>query len=104
MGGIRYEKLNKIASLIWGWCEERNLWISASYIRSKDNIVDDFESRRLEPETEYRLSDTEFKKIVREFGNPEIDLFASRINKKCKKYVSWLRDPGSVAVDAFTLP
>ena len=104
MGGIRYENLNKIARSIWGWCEERNLCTFASYIRSKDNIVADFESRRLEPETEYRLSDTAFKKIVREFGNPEIDLFASRINKKCEKYVSWIRNPGSAAVDALTLP
>ena len=30
-------------------------------------------------------------------------IFVSRINKKCDKYISWLRDPGSLAVDAFTI-
>lgn len=32
-----------------------------------------------------------------------MDLFASNINNKCDEYVSWRKDPGSVAVDAFTL-
>lgn len=35
------------------------------------------------------------------FGNPDIDLFASRINKKCHKYVYWKQDPGTIGVDAF---
>ena len=35
---------------------------------------------------------------------PDIDLFASRINYKCKKYVSYQPDPGAYAVDAFHLP
>ena len=34
---------------------------------------------------------------------PDIDLFASRINYKCKKYVSYQTDPGAYAVDAFHL-
>ena len=29
--------------------------------------------------------------------------FASLINNKCDNYVSWLPNPGSVTVDAFTL-
>nr|CAH7751247.1 unnamed protein product [Callosobruchus chinensis] len=34
---------------------------------------------------------------------PEIDLFASYLNKKCECFVSWLADPESIAVDAFTI-
>ena len=34
---------------------------------------------------------------------PDIDLFASRINYKCKKSVSYQPDPGAYAVDAFHL-
>lgn len=33
----------------------------------------------------------------------DIDLFASRINYKCKKYVSYQPVPGAYAVDAFHL-
>lgn len=41
--------------------------------------------------------------MARSFGPFDIDLFASSINNKCNLYVSWFPDPGSVAVDAFTL-
>lgn len=101
-GGVRFPKLAKIAKQIWQWCEARNLWIFASYIASKDNIEADFESRRLEPETEYALAYSAYDQIISEFGNPEIDLFANRTNTKCTKYFSWKKDPGSIGIDAFT--
>lgn len=34
---------------------------------------------------------------------PEIDLFASRLNTQCPKYVSYRPDPLAFAIDAFTL-
>lgn len=103
MGGIRFKNLNNLAHLIWDWCEQRNIWIFASYIKSKDNFKADKESRRLEPETEFSLNNSTFKIIKNNFGKPDIDLFASRSNKKCELYVSWFRDPNSCAIDAFTL-
>lgn len=99
----RYEGLSSLAREIWQWCERREIWIAASYIPSKENAEADFESRRLQPETEYELDDAAFQKIIRVFGQLEIDLFASRANTKCRKYVSWRKDPGSFAIDAFTL-
>lgn len=103
MGGIKFENLNFLAKSIWTWCEKRNIWIYASYISSKENTVADHESRRLETEIEYSLSHKAFKQICSTFGNPEIDIFASRINAKCAKYISWKPDPGSITVDAFTI-
>nr|CAH7731120.1 unnamed protein product [Callosobruchus chinensis] len=35
--------------------------------------------------------------------NPRIDLFASKLNAKCKIYASWGPDPDSTYVDAFTI-
>lgn len=102
MGGIRFQKLSELAKRIWE-CEERNLWVFASYIHSKENTEADTESRRLEPETEFALSHTAFQTIIRRFGRPNVDLFASRTNSKCSRYVSWLRDPDAAAVDAFTI-
>lgn len=52
---------------------------------------------------EFELSDVAFRKIINKFGYPNIDLFATRINVKCKDYVSWTKDPESIAVDAFTI-
>ena len=103
MRDSRYEGLSSLAREIWQWCERRDIWIIASYIPSKENVEADQESRRLQPETELELDDRVFRKIVNIFGQPEIDLFASRANAKCRRYVSWRKDPGSVAIDAFTM-
>lgn len=103
MGGVQLQKLSNLAKKIWKWCEARNIWIFASYISSRENVEADEESRKLKGNTEFQMSVEGFKLIVDTFGNPDIDLFASRTNAKCKKYISWKKDPHSVAVDAFTI-
>nr|CAI5851674.1 unnamed protein product [Callosobruchus analis] len=103
MGSVRFPKLNNLARRTWQWCMKRNIWLYASYIPSHQNLEADEESRILPPETEWSLHIQAFKNISRKLGTPHIDLFATRHNPKCGKYVSWLRDPGAIAVDAFTL-
>ena len=34
-----------------------------------------------------------------QFGKPEVDLFASHLNTKCTKYVSYKPDPGAFHVN-----
>lgn len=102
-GGIQYPHLNDIAREIWQWCEHRQLHIFASYIKSKENREADKESRRTNIDTEWSLSSSAFKIITDSFGHPHIDLFASRLNAKCRNYVSWRRDPHALNIDAFTL-
>lgn len=103
MGSIRFPQLNLLARDIWQWCELRNIFLFASYINSKSNLQADAESRVVEEDTEWALSHEAFATIQRNLGPPDVDLFASSINKKCSTYVSWRRDPGSLAIDAFTL-
>lgn len=103
MGGVQYPHLNEITKEIWQWCEKRHNWIFASYINSKENKDADMESRVLSPETEWELAPFAFNDIQQNFGYPCIDLFASNINSKCRRYISWYRDPDSIAVDAFTV-
>lgn len=103
MGGVQFPHLTELSRSIWQWCEEREIWLFASYINSKENVVADFESRKINPDIELQLSDLEYKSITASFGEPTIDLFASRINAKCDKYVSWGRDPDAFSIDAFTL-
>lgn len=103
MGGIQFPHLTQVAKDIWQWCENRKLFIFASYIKSADNKVADFESRRVHPDIEWELSNSAYQKIIAKFGTPQIDLFASRINNKCAKYVSWNRDPDAWAINAFTI-
>lgn len=67
------------------------------------NVIADRESRRSDTDTEWSLSDHAFDFIFDKWGPFDIDLFASLLNAKCDRYISWVPDPGSLAVDAFTL-
>ncbi|KAI8432501.1 hypothetical protein MSG28_004882 [Choristoneura fumiferana] len=94
MGGIQFPHLNDVTRQLWKWCESRNIWIYASYVNTKDNIAD-AESRKIN--IEWELSKDAYQIIITTFGVPSIDLFASRINTKCKKFISWKRDPEAFA-------
>ena len=60
-------------------------------------------SRNFSETTEWKLSTYLFQKISRMFGNPKVDLFASRINYQIHKYISWKPDPKALAIDAFSI-
>lgn len=76
---------------------------TALYISSAENFEADVESRRRETDTEWELSEQAYSTIVHKLGCPSIDLFATRVNKKCSNFVSWFPDPEAVNVDAFTI-
>lgn len=57
MGGIKYPKLNAIAREIWQWCKDRNIFLYASYIESKDSHHAYIEYPKLFPETEWEVAD-----------------------------------------------
>lgn len=84
MGGLRFPHLNSLSKSLWQFCEERNIFVFASYVSSQDNKIADAESRRQHPDTE---SDVVFNIIVIQLGVPDIDLFASRTNNKCHRYM-----------------
>ena len=47
MFGVRIQKFNKLASLIWQWAEAKNISLRAAYIPSKENMNADRLSRIL---------------------------------------------------------
>ncbi|KYN22429.1 hypothetical protein ALC57_05173 [Trachymyrmex cornetzi] len=102
-GSVKFPHLSALAKDIWQWCETRNLFLFASYIPPADNFIADEESRRTDTDTEWSLSVLAFDVICQRFGHPEVDLFASTLNAKCECYLSWFPDPGTWAVDAFTI-
>lgn len=102
MGKVRFMSLSDLSRQIWSWCEKRKLWVFASYIKSSDNANADRESRWSYIGTEWGLATYAYKKVIKALGVPEIDLFASRIDKECPRYFSWKADPEAVNVDAFT--
>lgn len=102
-GGVKFPHLSELARKIWQWCENRKIWIVASYIASKENVDADTASRDTNLDTEWELAGKYFRKIVKKFGTCTIDLFASRINTKCKTFCSRYPDPEASVVDAFTI-
>ena len=52
-------------------------------------------------ESEWQLDTKVFRLIDHTVGSLEIDLFASRLNHQCDKYISWHPDPWAIAIDFF---
>jgi len=103
MGGSHSEQCNDEAREIWLWCIENNIWLTIAHIPGRLNIEADAESRIFSDQTEWKLCPRAFAKICEQFGTPDIDLFASRLNYQCENYVAWRPDPGAVAINAFTV-
>ena len=79
------------------------LHISAAHILGKEHFEADKNSRKFQDATEWQLNPKIYKAVCDTFGTPEIDLFASRINRQTEKYVSWKPEPEAFAVDAFSI-
>ena len=100
-GGINSKKCNEIAKEIWLRCFKNNSLISAAHISGKQNTEADKFSRKINNNTEWQLNPKIFIEVTNKFGSPEIDLFATRINRQLQNYVSWPCEPEVTAVDAF---
>lgn len=102
MGGkshLRHELTRKI----WLWCIDRNIWLAVNHVPGAKNVIADELSRKLSMDTEWSLDYHVFPEICSMFGKPSIDLFASRLNDKLLKYVSFLPGPTACAIDSFNM-
>ena len=97
--------LNALSREIWFWCLTRNIFVTAVHIPGQKNIHADYFSQIFNDRTEWSLHPTVYQWATeRLLVNPRIDLFATHLNTKCDRYVSWQPDPGAVATDAFSFP
>ena len=105
MGSIHSPNCNAITKCIWEWAISRNIWLTASHLPGVLNKEADFESRKNDVRTEWKLSTLHFTEIVKYFRfEPEIEIFfASRANTQLEKYISYHPDPGSIAVNSFSV-
>ena len=103
MGGTHSKPCNKVAREIWLWCLKRKIWLTATHIPGIKNEPADRFSRKFRDRTEWQLNRSIFKLLVKRWGRPEIDLFASRHNYQLKPFVSWHADPDAFATDAMSL-
>jgi len=103
MGGTHSMECNSVAKEIWLFCITREIWLSAAHIPGKDNIQADKESRVFNDNKEWMLRPDIFQHVTKLWGEPTIDLFASRLNAQVACYASWRPDPGATYVDAFSI-
>lgn len=101
--GGKKRALNNLATDIWSWCINRNIHLSIGFVSGVLNSEADKLSRKINDDLEWTLDNNIFQSIVDRFGQPDIDLFASRLNHKLDKYVSYTPDPHAFAVDAFSI-
>ncbi|XP_041435826.1 uncharacterized protein LOC121399363 [Xenopus laevis] len=103
-GGTRSRQALQEVSQILSWAEKHNATLSAIYIPGLENWEADYLSRQTLDPGEWSLKQEVFTLITERWGIPEIDLMASRVNRKVQQFMSRCRDPLALAVDAMTAP
>ena len=103
MGGSKSPICNSIAKATWLRCIDKNIGISAEHLPGSENVVADKESRVFNDFTEWMLNKDVFSELIKIHNSPDIDLFASRLNKQVERFVSWKPDPDAIFIDEFTI-
>ena len=103
MGGTKSPECNDLASESWRLAQKFNCHLSACHIPGQHNLLADYKSRQFHDSAEWSLHPKIFDYIVKKFGLPNVDLFASHENFQIKPYVSWMPDPAASAIDAFSI-
>ena len=104
MGTSHSESGNRLTFTVWEWCRKRGVWISAAHIPGVLNTEVDEESRKINSNSEWKLDSRVLQSTLTQLKfTPSVDLFASRLNARYERYVSFRPDPEAFAVDAFSL-
>lgn len=86
---------NILMKEVWDWCHSKRISLSAEHLPGV------WQSRNIKDSSNWSLNQDIFNQIHALMGPLKIGLFASRLNFKLKRFVSWKQDPLSFATDAF---
>ncbi|CAJ0955193.1 unnamed protein product [Ranitomeya imitator] len=103
-GGTRSRSLMNVTNHIFQMAENHLLSLTALHIKGNLNTMADYLSRNELRQGDWSLKPAVFNQIVRLWGCPEIDLFASRGNKKLHQFCSLDPRDNPYAVDALLIP
>lgn len=84
-------------------CISREIHISAKSIPGVDSTVADIMPRQNSHKLEWALNFSVFQRLSTLVFKPDSELFASRLNKQLQVFITWHREPGYHAVDAFSV-
>ena len=106
MGTCHSIECHSLAVQIWEFSMLHNItWLTAAHIPGSHNVRADMESRHFHSQdTEWMINPTLLSSALDALDfKPEIDLFASRLNRQFPKYCSFRPDPEASVIDAFTI-
>jgi len=104
VGTSHSRKQNQLTRIIWDWCLDNEVWLTATHIPGKENVLADAQSRKSRKETEWTLDRQIFQKAIKKIAvMPQIDLFASRLNYQIKPFIAYQPDPEAMAINSFTI-
>ena len=104
-GGTVSRALCLLTSRLLRWTESFDVHLDARYLPGENNVLADVLSRRGQVVgTEWSLHPQVARALLRAWGNPSIDLFATCLNAKLPLYCSLVPDPQAVFEDAFRHP
>ena len=101
-GPSRY--LSAIARKLWAVCFLYDIHLQATHRPGVDNQRADRLSRWHRDSTDFKLAPLLFRQADRRWGPHSVDLFANRLNRQCRRFVSWRPDPSAVFIDALQFP
>ena len=104
-GGTVSRSLCLLTSRLLRWTESFDVHLDARYLPGESNVLADVLSRHGQVVgTEWSLHPQVARALLRAWGNPSIDLFATCLNAKLPLYCSLVPDPQAVFEDAFRHP
>ena len=91
-------KCDTLSKQIWEWAKENG---NTKHILGIQNTEADFESRKNEVHTKWKLRENIFNNICSQLNiNSKIDLLATRLNTQLSTFVSYRPNPKCIAVNA----
>jgi len=103
-GGVRSWEMFRETEQVLQMAEENHWFLSAKHVPGRLNILADQLSRRSEIiSTEWELHQEAAQLLFQRWGTPNIDLFATKLNKKLAIYVSPVMDPEAWDTEALSI-
>ena len=67
MGGTHSQICNDVTKLIWSWCKDKGIWLSAAHIPGHENYIADYKSRHFQDNKEWSLNFSVFLSLTQLF-------------------------------------